>query len=537
MFQSHSYIDLLYFDMAPIPLLLINYRGEIIHQNNECEILPLANGENVTLDGILSQPLWHEIVEYFFSSENLNQTPFNKSVQLLKTNTRYLLKINVATLIPTKTYIVSLLPEQQKQPENSFSLEQLPLGIAMVGIDGQFTQINTKFCCLLGYEENELLTMKDRDITYPADFKKEIEIRKSANFLSTSTYHIDKRYLHKNGKLVWVRVFVSLIKDNVSSPAYLVAAFNIQQEKQFQEVIFRSERRFRAIAENVRCVVWISGVDPMNLLYVNQCYDDVWEDSIASLYSDAKAFLEKIHPTERELVIQTRFSVLSESWCLNYRLIFEDGRTKHIRDSGHCVFDERGELIYRVGTVTDITVEIEQRDNMMVTAKKLRKLVDFDTLTGIKSRRAIMRDIDSAFQQFELTGDVSVLVYIDADGFKFINDNHGHEMGDVVLIEISDHIQNHIRDTDEVGRIGGDEFVVLLRHTSLADIPTVMERLSLNIQAKKVPNDIVVSVSVGAIELSSFICSADQWLSEADKIMYKNKRLRKKSSRRYNAIR
>lgn len=536
MFQTHFDVDLHYFDLVPLPLLILNDRGEVRHQNHESENLFNAKGQKRTLDSFLSRNIWGTFIEESLSTEDLTLCPFEKMISLKNSNKQYILKITRVAGKASITYIASFFPYQNKQHNDLFLLEDLPLSIAIIGIDGQFLNINKAFCHLLGYEEELLKEKNDSQLSYPSDFNREIELRQNLNIQSNSAYHIDKRYVHKNGNLIWVRVFVSIITELSFGPCYFVTAFNIHQEKQCQDLIATSEQRFRTIAENVRCVVWISGVDPMRLLYVNECYDDVWEEPVALLYSDPRAFLNKVHPEERESVIQIRFSTSTGSWSMNYCLIFEHGRIKHIRDSGHCVFDSDGELIYRVGTLTDITAEIEQRDKVMVVAKKLRQLVDFDSLTGIKSRRAIMVDINSAFQDFSLTGELSVLVYIDADGFKAINDSYGHEMGDQVLISISEHLESHIRDTDEVGRMGGDEFVILLRHTSLADIPPVLERLSRNINAKQGKDDITVSVSLGAIELSPSIYSSDQWLSEADKTMYHNKRLRKKGSPQYIPI-
>ncbi|SKA50817.1 GGDEF domain-containing protein [Enterovibrio nigricans] len=181
-------------------------------------------------------------------------------------------------------------------------------------------------------------------------------------------------------------------------------------------------------------------------------------------------------------------------------------------------------MVYRVGTLTDITFEIDQRDTMMVMAKRLRELVDFDSLTGIKSRHAIMSDVEDAYHQYTKNGDPSVLVYFDANGFKVINDTFGHEVGDRVLISIANHLTSNIRDTDVAGRIGGDEFVVLLRHAAQKEVPHILERLSGEISSPGLPEGVKISLSLGAVELTSDIASADQWLSNADVSMYENKR-------------
>lgn len=529
MFQANAYLELPYFDMAPVPLLLLNERGEIIHSNRESVLLFHVKPLHSTLDDCLSQSVWQSISDHFVSSsQKMDPHPFKKIIHLKNSDQKYLIKISLNVSRPAKIFVVAFIP-YQREPHIDFTLlESLPVSMAIVDGSGHFLKMNQAFCRLLGYQSDELLDMKDEQVTYLPDTEKESALRRDTILKSSSGYQLDKRYLNKEGERVWVRTFVSLIAEVSSSATFLIAAFDIHQEKQFQELIVTSESRFRTMAENVRCVVWMSAFDPMSLLYVNRCYGDVWEEPVASLYCDARAFLNKIHASEKERVIQTRFSSSTEPWSINYRLNFEDGRIKHIRDTGHCVFDGKGALMYRVGTLTDITAEIQQCDQMTVMAKKLRKLVDFDTLTGIKSRRAIMTDIDDAFQHYTLSGETSVLVYIDADEFKLINDSYGHEIGDQVLRMISEHLERNIRESDVVGRMGGDEFVILLRQTSLADIPPVLDRISGKIEGSTLPDDLVVSVSLGAIELSSSIYTPDHWLSEADKTMYQNKRVRRK---------
>ncbi len=532
MFQANAYLELPYFDMAPLPLLLINETGEIVHSNRESDLFFCSDPPSKKLDHYLSHDVWNSILLYYASvSEYTERIPFKKIIQLKNSNRKYLLKISLALVNPKKIFVVAFMPYQVEQEIDFKLLESLPVSMAIVDSKGNFLRVNSAFSHLLGIKEEKLINMNDLDVTYLPDAEKETEIRRNVLQKSGMGYQLDKRYFNQNEKPIWVRTFVSLIGDISSKTAFLIAAFDIHQEKQFQELIITSESRFRMMAENVRCVVWMSAFDPMSLLYVNRCYDDVWEESVESLYSDARAFLNKVHSSEKERVLKTRFSSSLEPWCINYRLNFEDGRMKHIRDTGHCVFDAKGALIYRVGTLTDITAEIQQRDNMTTMAKKLRKLVDFDTLTGIKSRRAIMNDIDDAFQHYLLTSETSVLIYIDANGFKSINDTYGHEVGDQVLRVISRHLAVNIRDTDVAGRMGGDEFVILLRQTSLCDIPPILERLSRKIESPEFPENLMVSLSLGAIELSSNIFTADHWLSEADKKMYQNKRVYRKMNR------
>ncbi|KKD59810.1 diguanylate cyclase (GGDEF domain) with PAS/PAC sensor [Grimontia sp. AD028] len=530
MFQTDSPFQMQFFELAPVPMVIINDLGEIIQSNRECQQLFQIMPDEANIDGYLSSATWNEVIRYFqVVSQAVQHEPFTKVVRLTRSKDTYIFKVNLLNTVPSNIYIVALTLYYPDDELNEALQERLPMGMARVDTEGRFISVNPAYLAMLGYQDEEIQPLTEFDLTYHSDANSEKPLRENLSLSSGNQYRVDKRYLHKNGHQIWVRTFVSSITCKYTNQhQFLIAVLDIHEEKQLQEAITTSERRFRAIAENVSSVVWISAADPARLFYVNKCYDTIWEEKVEVLYHDPRAFLNKIHPSEREMAESTRFSASTDSWNINYRLLFDDGRVKHIRDSGNCVFDGNGELIYRVGTLTDITAEIDQRDTVVVMAKKLREMVEYDSLTGIKSRHAIMTDIQEAYQEFDMTSDPSVLVYIDADGFKNINDSYGHDVGDKVLKAIAGHLTSNIRDSDVAGRIGGDEFVVLLRHTATAEIPHILERLKCDIESDGLPEGVNVSISLGAIELSEKVVSAEQWLSEADKTMYQHKRSRKK---------
>ncbi|WP_258188549.1 sensor domain-containing diguanylate cyclase [Enterovibrio norvegicus] len=532
-----------YFDMAPVPMILLNDFGEIVHRNAECDLLFNIHPSRPVFNDYVAEDVWTALNAYFSElPSSIPNEPFSFDITLHQTKMRYRFKANVATTFPSPSYVVVLSPlskntvepKRRALEQGKAFLEQLPVSMAMLDEYGIFVGANRAFCELLGYDEASLVDRMEADVTFAPDANSETPLRNNLKCHIDKQYSVDKRYIHKDGHQIWVRVFVSLTTDSECDSAtdnvrYVIAVIDIHEEKQLQNVIATSERRFRAIAENISSVVWMSGADPQRVLYANKCYRSVWEESVDKLYSDARSFLDKVHPADREIAESIRFNTSGDSWSINYRLLFDDGRVKHLRDSGHCVFDSNGELIYRVGTSTDITAEISQRDNMVVMAKKLKELVDYDSLTGLKSRHAIMTDIQESFQRFKQTNDPSVLVYIDADGFKGINDTLGHDVGDKVLCAIAKHLTSHIRDTDVAGRIGGDEFIVLLRHTSQEDVVQILERLCSDIHDISLPGDMKVSLSLGAYDLSDEVITAEQWLNDADKTMYHNKRARKRA--------
>ncbi len=118
------------------------------------------------------------------------------------------------------------------------------------------------------------------------------------------------------------------------------------------------------------------------------------------------------------------------------------------------------------------------------------------------------------------------LLYFDLDGFKQVNDGHGHAAGDAVLEHFADVLSANVRDTDVVGRLGGDEFGVILSHANQAQAQAKAQSLAETLhespaswQSRKIP----IGFSFGAFELSSSD-SADLAIARADEAMYAHKR-------------
>ncbi|MEM7139679.1 MAG: EAL domain-containing protein [Actinomycetota bacterium] len=146
-----------------------------------------------------------------------------------------------------------------------------------------------------------------------------------------------------------------------------------------------------------------------------------------------------------------------------------------------------------------------------------------DALTGLANRGTIIDRLSHAMKQ-RTAPDIAVL-YMDLDRFKQVNDTLGHEIGDDLLIEVANRITSSVREGDTVGRIGGDEFVVILERISLEDARRVAARMSGAIAApleiKGLPIDVGASIGVAMPESGDR--DPDKLLREADQAMYRAK--------------
>lgn len=156
----------------------------------------------------------------------------------------------------------------------------------------------------------------------------------------------------------------------------------------------------------------------------------------------------------------------------------------------------------------------------------LESLSRTDFLTGIANRRGFDEHIQSVLSDADRHGDTGVVVLIDLDHFKEINDRHGHEAGDAVLRHVAETLRQNIRASDFVARLGGDEFAVVLTHTGPAEGMYRARRLLAMLDQATVEHKdyrFRVEASVGAANYSAQ-SEARDLLHRADLAMYRQKR-------------
>lgn len=150
----------------------------------------------------------------------------------------------------------------------------------------------------------------------------------------------------------------------------------------------------------------------------------------------------------------------------------------------------------------------------------IKQLSQMDPLTNLFNRRRINQCLDQIVQEHE---ENYALVLLDLDHFKYINDDYGHHKGDETLVRVAEALNLHLRDSDVVGRFGGEEFILILHKSNLEQAKQAAERCRLAIQALEIYSDegepIHVTASFG-IAISRPELRPQQLLSQADKALY-----------------
>ncbi len=159
-------------------------------------------------------------------------------------------------------------------------------------------------------------------------------------------------------------------------------------------------------------------------------------------------------------------------------------------------------------------------------AMDLQNLAMTDHLTGIGNRARFDRALTAELKHSMRTGEVFTLLTMDLDGFKDVNDTHGHQAGDEVLYEVARRLSALVREGDVLARLGGDEFGIVVRHGNRAAAASLAQRIVASLrQPVKLSGGepVAVGVSVGIAEYSDDVAMPATMLARADQELYQAK--------------
>lgn len=181
------------------------------------------------------------------------------------------------------------------------------------------------------------------------------------------------------------------------------------------------------------------------------------------------------------------------------------------------------DLLQLAQEVESLRAQVQALSEQLAAAERL---ADRDVLTPLFNRRAFLREVQRAIAMARRYEASSCVIFMDLDGFKAINDLHGHAAGDLALIAVSERLLAVVREEDIVARIGGDEFAILLQHADAVSAASKAEALLAAIAGAAVTGPSGESFHIGATYGVRVIGGADcaeQALAEADAAMYMRK--------------
>jgi diguanylate cyclase (GGDEF)-like protein len=149
---------------------------------------------------------------------------------------------------------------------------------------------------------------------------------------------------------------------------------------------------------------------------------------------------------------------------------------------------------------------------------------DTDELTKLLNRRAIMRFLEREVKIYNRVGETFSIILIDVDHFKKVNDQYGHDGGDMVLVHVAEILNTQLRDIDFASRWGGEEFLILLPAIGVKDSLEIAERLRAYVEQTPAVSGISVTVSLGIAVIDNHGDSVERLITAADHALYAAKK-------------
>jgi diguanylate cyclase (GGDEF)-like protein/PAS domain S-box-containing protein len=240
------------------------------------------------------------------------------------------------------------------------------------------------------------------------------------------------------------------------------------------------EEIFRTIAENVDDLIALLDTEGRRI-YNSPSYHRIFGEN--ELVVGSSSFNE-IHPEDRDR-IKTIFRRTVETGVgerSEFRFLLKDGSIRYIESQGNAVHGADG----RVSKVIVVSRDVTERKKV---EQRLRHLSYHDTLTGLPNRTLFSDRLKLAIAAARRDKGLLALMFMDLDEFKQVNDTCGHAIGDLLLKEVADRIQDSLRESDTAARMGGDEFVVLL--------PAIETQLDAEVVAEKIRHAVCQPIDLG----------------------------------------
>ena len=325
-------------------------------------------------------------------------------------------------------------------------------GILLLNADtAQIEDVNPYLIEMLGYSHGEFLGKKLWEVGPFADVAQSKEMFAQLQADGYVRYE-DLPLKTKAGAPVQVE-FVSNSYDCEGIKVIQCNIRNITERKRVEAALREQEEFFRLIAENIGDFIAVLDLNGRRL-YNSPSYRRLFGSVRDLLGTDS---FGEIHPEDQQRVRQVfRETVQSGiGHQTEYRFVLEDGDIRHMESRGGVMRDEQG----RVARVLVVSRDITERKQM---EDQVRQLAFYDALTKLPNRRLLNERLSQTMAASKRSGRYGALMFLDLDNFKPLNDTHGHEVGDLLLIEAADRLKSCVREVDTVARFGGDEFVVMI---------------------------------------------------------------------------
>jgi diguanylate cyclase (GGDEF)-like protein/PAS domain S-box-containing protein len=292
----------------------------------------------------------------------------------------------------------------------------------------------------------------------------------------------------------------------------------LTEQKHSEEKLRTSEERYVLAMNGTQDGLW-----DWNVLTNTILFSARWKSMLGytenEIKDDFSEWQRLLHPDDKDIALSIAEGFLNNDTrehSSEFRMQHKNGHHINILARAFAVEDRAGNITRLVGTNVDITVRKKAQEQLEYNAY-------YDLLTKLPNRVLLSERLNQAMVQCQRHHNLLAVIFLDLDGFKAVNDRYGHDVGDELLVLISQRMKEALREVDTLSRFGGDEFVAVLAGlATVADCQPVLDRLLLAaFLPLKVSGFVLnVSASIGVTLYPQDDVDADMLIRHADQAMY-----------------
>jgi PAS domain S-box-containing protein len=389
------------FEGAPDGLIMVDRQGTILRVNRQAETmfgygpseLLGAAMENLVPVAFRERHRMHQ--ESYFAAphvrpmchgldlharrKNGSEFPVEIALTPLQSSNNEPVVVAVVHDITARRQALEALRLSEERFRSTF--EQSPIGVTLVDSDRRMIAANPALCRMLGYAPEELARMTPLEITYPDDRVPTTKLIEQLFTGEVPVYKLEKRYVKKNGEMIWGSLSAALIRDGNGRPHYAVGMVeDITQRKHAEEELRSLSKRLSLATRTASIGIWDLDLRTRRA---------VWDDTLFEIFGMPRVpslayeeFARRVHPDDLAAVEASVQRVIQGKTqdFVEFRIIRPDGAVRHVSAAEGVVFDDEGNVIRLVGTSVDITerkameAQIEASKEQLVASERLSAL-------------------------------------------------------------------------------------------------------------------------------------------------------------------
>ncbi len=387
-------------------------------------------------------------------------------------------------------------------------------GISVADLNGKYVFVNPYFCQMMGYSESELLSMSVFEIKAPAQEYSSFEPTNITNEDS-----VVQELLQRKDRTTFIAEFASRNISVADSTYVMRIVQDISKRIAIEQTLVNNEQRNSMVMKIANDGVWDWHLDTGLVEFDERYYTmaGYQKDEFPPTFEEWQKRIHKDDITHATNCFKSYIAGTTSNFDIEFRFLCKDSSYIWIRGKGKIVCrDTNGDPIRFIGTHSDITVQKEHEEKILHQAH-------FDSLTFLPNRFLSLDRLSIACEEAKRNGELVALLFLDLDDFKKVNDTLGHDVGDQLLIDAANRLRHVVRNIDTVGRLGGDEFIIILGGLKATkEVQPIVENLLNQFRDMFVINsrELLLTTSIGIAFFPNDANDSSELLRNADSAMY-----------------